>query len=102
MAEPVKRSRRYTSPLRSEQAANTRSAILDAAESLFLRDGYGQTAVAAIAREARVATKTVYLAFETKAGLLRALWNRRLRGGLEDVPVAEQDWYRAVLDEPDP
>ena len=34
--------------------------------------------------------------------MLRALWNSRLRAGQEDVPVAQQAIYRAVLDEPDP
>jgi AcrR family transcriptional regulator len=58
--------------------------------------------MAAIAAEARVALKTVYVAFETKSGVLRALWNLRLRGGQENVPVAEQQWYREVLEEPDP
>jgi AcrR family transcriptional regulator len=76
--------------------------ILDAAERLFLRDGYAATSMSAIAKEAGVASKTVYLAFETKAGLLRELWHRSLRGGAGDVPVANQEWFRAVLDEPDP
>jgi hypothetical protein len=58
--------------------------------------------MAAVAAEAGVALKTMYVAFETKSGVLRALWNLLLRGDLEDVPVAEQEWYRAVLDEPDP
>jgi hypothetical protein len=49
-----------------------------------------------------VASKTVYLAFETKSGLLRALWNKRLRGDEGDVPVAEREWYREVVEEPDP
>ena len=57
--------------------------------------------MAQVAEAAGVALKTVYLAFETKSGLLRALWNSLLRGGDEDIPVAEQDWYRQVLDEPD-
>ncbi len=57
---------------------------------------------AAIAKEARVALKTVYVAFETKSGVLRALWNLRLRGGREDLPIAQQPVYREVLDEPDP
>jgi AcrR family transcriptional regulator len=56
----------------------------------------------AIAAEAGVALKTVYVAFETKSGLLRALWNHLLRAGRDDVPVAQQDWYREVLSEPDP
>lgn len=58
--------------------------------------------MAAIAEEAGVATKTVYLAFETKSGVLRGLWNLRLRAGRDDVPIAEQDWYREVIEERDP
>ena len=102
MAERVKPKRPYQSPRRREQAAATRLEILDAAQRLFERDGYAATTMAAIAAEARVALKTVYIAFETKSGVLRALWNLRLRAGQDDVPVAQQEWYRAVLEEPDP
>ena len=102
MPDTVKGRRRYDSTRRREQAAATRREILDAAERLFLRDGYAGTTMAAIAEEARVALKTVYVAFETKSGVLRALWNVRLRGGREDVPMAEQDMYREVLEEADP
>jgi AcrR family transcriptional regulator len=58
--------------------------------------------MAAIAAEAGVALKTVYLAFETKSGVLRALWNLRLRAGLDEVPIAQQEWYREAVEEPDP
>jgi AcrR family transcriptional regulator len=58
--------------------------------------------MAAIAGEAGVALKTVYLAFETKSGVLRALWNHRLRAGRDEVPIAQQNWYREVLEESDP
>jgi AcrR family transcriptional regulator len=102
MAERVKPKRRYHSPRREEQAAATRLAILEAAHRLFERQGYGSTTMAAIASEAGVALKTVYLAFETKSGVLRALWNHRLRAGRDDVAIAQQDWYREVLSEPDP
>ena len=34
--------------------------------------------------------------------MLRALWNLLLRGDDESAPIAERDWYRAVLAEPDP
>jgi AcrR family transcriptional regulator len=102
MAERVKSKRRYDSPRRREQAAATRQEVLDAAQRLFERDGYAGTTMAAIAAEARVALKTVYVAFETKSGVLRALWNLRLRGGLDDVPVAQHPWYREVLEAPDP
>jgi AcrR family transcriptional regulator len=101
MAEGVK-SREYNSPRRRAQAAATRRAILDAAQRLFERDGYAATTMAAIAEEAGVALKTVYVAFETKSGVLRALWNLLLRGDEVDAPVADREWYRAVLEEPDP
>jgi AcrR family transcriptional regulator len=100
MPEPVK-TRPYDSPRRREQAAATRLQILDAAERLFVAQGYAPTTMAAIAREAGVAPKTVYLAFETKSGVLRALWHLRLRGDEEDVAIPERPWYRAVLAEPD-
>jgi AcrR family transcriptional regulator len=102
MAKEVK-PRRYDSPRRREQAAATRRAILEAAELLFGRHGYSATTMAEVAKQADVSLKTVYLAFETKSGVLRALWNLRLRGeGTEDVPIAEQPWYVEMLEEPDP
>src|SRR5436309_15925575 len=98
MASAVKPKRRYDSPRRREQAAATRSEILDAAQRLFERDGYAATTMAAIAGEARVALKTVYVAFETKGGVLKALWNARLRGGVDDPPMAEHPWYRRAVE----
>ena len=62
--------RPYNSPRRQQQAAATRRAILEAAERLFLRDGYPATTMEAIAGEADVSLKTVYLPFSTKSGLL--------------------------------
>jgi AcrR family transcriptional regulator len=102
MSERVKATRRYDSTRRREQAAATRLEILEAAQRLFERDGYVATTMAVVAAEAGVALKTVYLAFETKAGLLRALWHLRLRGDEADVPIAERQWYRDVMAEPDP
>jgi AcrR family transcriptional regulator len=102
MAEPVKSKRRYDSSRRREQAAATRRDILDAAQRLFEQRGFASTTMEAIAAEAGVALKTVYVAFETKSGLLRALWNHLLRGGRDEVPVGEQKWYREVIAEPDP
>jgi AcrR family transcriptional regulator len=94
--------RRYDSPHRRAQAESTRQAILDAAQRLFEAQGYGATSMPAIAEEAGVALKTVYVYFETKAGLVRALWDARLGADEAAVPVLERDWYRAVVDEPDP
>ncbi|HET8593280.1 MAG TPA: TetR/AcrR family transcriptional regulator [Solirubrobacterales bacterium] len=96
------KTRTYHSPRRQEEAEATRRAILDAARRLFERDGYAATSMAAIAAEARVSNKTVYLAFETKSALLRALWNLLLRGDEDETPVAQRRWYREVIEEPDP
>src|SRR5450432_2215959 len=101
MAGAVKGNRSYHSPLRREQAAATRRQILEAAQQLFEQHGYLSTSVAAVAEEAGVSLKTVYLAFETKSGLLRALWQFVLVGEDDDDPVAARSWYRAVLAEPD-
>lgn len=100
MAEPVKRTRRYESPRRRAQAEATRAQILESAGTLFERQGYAVTTMAAIAADAGVALKTVYIAFETKSGLLRALWHLRLRGDQDELAVQDRDWYREVLDEP--
>src|SRR6266498_3167041 len=102
MTERVKPKRRYNSPRRREQAAATRREILAAAQRLFEQRGYAATTMAAIAGAADVALKTVYVAFETKSGVLRALWNLLLRGDEGDTPVGQRSWYRAVVEEPDP
>jgi AcrR family transcriptional regulator len=102
MVGGVKRTRPYESARRRAQADATRRDILEAARRLFEANGYAATTMAQIATEAGVALKTVYLAFQTKSGLLRALWNLMLRGDESDRPVAERGWYLAVLDETDP
>jgi AcrR family transcriptional regulator len=102
MPERVKITRSYDSPRRREQAAATRREILSAAQRLFEQQGYAATTMAAIAAEARVALKTVYVAFETKSGLLRALWHLLLRGDEGDAPMGQRQWYQELLAEPDP
>jgi AcrR family transcriptional regulator len=94
--------RPYDAPQRREQAAATRRSILDAAQRRFERDGYVATNVEAIAEEAGVVRKTVYLAFTNKAGVLRGVWDMVLKGDTDDAPVAERDWYVTMLMEPDP
>src|SRR3989442_5955620 len=102
MAERVKPKRAYNSPRRQEQAASTRSSILEAAQRLFEEQGYAATTMEAIAAEAGVALKTVYVAFATKSGLLRALWDLLLKGDEEAAGVGERSWYREGIEEPDP
>jgi AcrR family transcriptional regulator len=94
--------RAYTSPRRQQQAAATRRAILEAAARLFEREGYPATTMEAIAGEAGLSLKTVYLPFSTKSGLLRALWDLRLKGEDADPPVVQHQWFREVMEESDP
>jgi AcrR family transcriptional regulator len=96
------KSRPYVSPRRQAQAAETRRTILEAARHRFEEAGYASTSMPSIAAAANVALKTVYLAFETKAGLLRAVWEARLGGDEEATPVLERSWFRDVAAESDP
>ena len=93
--------RAYNSPVRRDQAAATRTRILASAQALFEERGYAATSIAAIAQHAGVSQRTVYLGFETKAELLRALWNTLLRGARDAPPVAQLARYKDVLAEPD-
>ncbi len=102
MDERVKGRRAYHSPRRLEQAATTRQQILEAAQRLFQTQGYAGTSMAAIAKEATVALKTVYVVFDTKGGVLRALWDQLLGGADDQVPVSERPWYIELISEPDP
>ena len=102
MVSARRAKRPYNSQRRQLQASVTRRAMLDAAQQLFERDGYVATTMDAIAGEAGVALKTVYSSFTTKSGLLRAVWDLVLKGDSDDAPVAQREWYREVLAEPDP
>ncbi len=101
MPSEVNTKRSYDSRRRRKQAESTRRTIREAALRLFLDRGYATTTMAAIAAEAGVSLKTVYLGFETKSGVVRALWDVALRGE-RDIAVANQPWYQAVLAETDP
>ena len=93
--ERVKRNRRYDATGRREQARRTRQEILDAAERLFLDNGYASTTVAAIADQAGVSVETIYKAFGGKAGLVRALYERGLSGRGPTPAYQRSDEMRA-------
>ncbi|MGI5239688.1 TetR/AcrR family transcriptional regulator [Dactylosporangium sp. CA-139066] len=101
MTSGVNPKRRYESPRRREQAEATRRQIRLGAQRLFEEQGYLATTMAAVATEAGVSLKTVYLAFDTKSRLLRAVWDVLLRGE-EDRPVAQVEWFTEMMAEPDP
>lgn len=96
----VNQKRRYDSSRRAEQARQTRATVVEAAKRLFLRDGFAATTIAAIAAEARVSVETIYKAFGSKPGLVRAICDTAL-AGQEPVPAeTRSDLMQAH--EPDP
>jgi AcrR family transcriptional regulator len=64
-----------------------RTQILDAAEELFLQDGFEATAMAAVGRSAGVASNAVYWYFPSKDDLLAAMLQRRQERVLEQLPA---------------
>ena len=96
----VKSQRRYDSSLRKEQARQTRSRMLDAAERLFVDRGYAASTIEAIASGAGVAVDTVYATFGSKRGLLSALMDVRVGGDDQPVELLERAGPQAVRREP--
>src|SRR3954463_14276864 len=96
---PVKpsASRRYESVKRTEAAARTRQAIRQAAMELFLRDGYAATSMKAIAARAGVSERTMYLAYDTKAALLRRVIEVAVREDEDPVPLSQRQQWRDVI-----
>lgn len=78
-----------TSDTRREER---RKSILDAAENLFLEQGYDRVTLGAIVRRSGGSLATVYELFGNKQGLLRSVvYRRRDEGmdGLLDIPHGE-------------
>jgi AcrR family transcriptional regulator len=96
MAGEVKSSRRkYHSPLRAEQAEQTRRRVLEAAFRLFVERGYGGTTVAAVAEQAGVSPETIYLSLGGKRGLLEGVIEMAIAGG-DDAATEEEAWWTTV------
>src|ERR1700675_5108173 len=86
--------------LRQAQTALTEQRIVAAASELFLADGYVATTLEAVARRARVAARTVYLRFGTKAALFKRVVDVAIVGDTEPVDVLGRDWMQAALTAP--
>jgi AcrR family transcriptional regulator len=71
-------------PTRVERQAKTRSDLVDAAERLFIRQGFHPTSVDAVAAEAGYTKGAVYSNFASKEDLFLAVYERRV-----DARVAE-------------
>jgi AcrR family transcriptional regulator len=92
--------RPYNSPARTEQARQTRRRIRAAGGAQFVRFGYAATSMKAVAREAGVAERTLYLNFPTKAALLNEIIRVTVRGHDRDEPLLAGEGFRSVLEAP--
>lgn len=96
MVGTVKPKRKYASPRRDGQAADTRDAVVAAARAQFLDNGWQGTTIAGIARQAGVSNETIYAVFGNKQAVLRAVVERAVRRDAPDTPLLEQAGPQAV------
>ena len=87
------------SPLRREQAALTRTRIVEGATAVFELRGYEGARIEDIAKEAGVAVPTVYKVFTNKRTLLRASVEAAITDG-EAGEVERLAWFREQLEDP--
>jgi AcrR family transcriptional regulator len=100
----MKRTRRstrtYTSSLRTQAAEDTQRRILEAARSLFGRQGVDSVTIASIGKKAGVAGSTVYAIYGSKDGILRALMEQSLFGSqfqsAQDLLRGEDDPVKLI------
>jgi AcrR family transcriptional regulator len=99
MAGGVKARRSYHSPLRADQAQQTRRKVLQSAKRLFLAKGYAGTTVAAVADDAGVSPETIYLSLGGKRGLLEGVMDIT---GPHETAADDEAWWTMVAGLPTP
>ena len=97
----VKSTRKYSSQVRDEQAARTRTRILGAASELFLERGYARTTMKDISDLAGVARDTVHAVFGSKARVLTALIDLRLVPDQTVANITQRPDAQAIKDQVD-
>lgn len=100
MTEKVTRG--YDTTGRQAASQETQRRIVQAATTLFLRDGYGRTSIEAIAAEAAVSPATVYKLFKNKAAIAKRVGDVAVAGDHDDLPLAEREWHREAEANLDP
>ncbi len=81
------------SELRRRRTVDIEERIIEAATRLFVADGYGATTLSAVAAEAGVADRTVYVRFGRKAVLFKRVVDVAIVGDTEAVDVRGRDWF---------
>ena len=96
----VKRS--YDASRRHAATRATRREVVEAARRLFLQVGYPATTVARIADESGVPPATIYRLFESKRGILKAVFDVAFGGDDQAVEFQHRPEVRAALTAEEP
>ncbi|MBX7159134.1 MAG: TetR/AcrR family transcriptional regulator [Acidimicrobiia bacterium] len=88
--------RRYRSPRRDANAAQTRRSVLAAASAMFSERGWAGTSMREVARSAGVAVETVYANFGSKQALLKAALDVAVVGDDRPVPLAQRPEFATL------
>jgi len=102
MATDVRRGRSQAGTGGQARTRLARTAVVQAARTLFLERGYPGTTIEAISELSDVPPATVYRLFSSKLGILKALLDVSVAGDDDDVPPEERPLVRALLADPDP
>lgn len=94
VSDAVKGNRREARKLETE------ARLVEAATRLFVEHGYAATTLTAVADDAGLAHRTVYLRFSTKADLLQRCLDVAIRGDEAGETIDERDWVRQAMDAP--
>lgn len=86
----------------TEERAETRRRVVDAARELFLERGYVATRMADIASAAGVALQSVYTVGQSKADLLHLVTDLAVAGDSQEVMLVDRPEYAAIAAESDP
>jgi len=86
--------------LRAAKVVETEEKILQAASDLFLERGYAATTLTDVAAAARVAARTVYVRFGTKAALLKRVIDVAIVGDTAPIDVVSRDPFQTSLTAP--
>ena len=87
---------------RQARTRHTRTAVIEAAQVLFLERGYAATTIEAISDRSDTPQATIYRLFGTKLGILRSVLDTSIAGDDEPVPMLERPATADLLADPDP
>jgi AcrR family transcriptional regulator len=91
-----------TGTVRQARTRLARTAVVQAARTLFLERGYAATTIEAVSELSDVPPATVYRLFASKLGILRALLDVSVAGDDDAVAVADRPRAREIAADPDP